>query len=75
MIRKLTLGQDGQRVVVALPKELADRCGLSADDTVLAVETDGGILLAPYDQSTDRALSIVRSVAEDYRGALRKVAT
>jgi bifunctional DNA-binding transcriptional regulator/antitoxin component of YhaV-PrlF toxin-antitoxin module len=53
---------------------MAERLHLSAGDTVLAVETDRGILLTPYDPQTEKALSIAREVSGKYRNALRELA-
>jgi hypothetical protein len=33
---------------------MVDRLRLAAGDRVLAIETEGGILLTPYDPTTDR---------------------
>ena len=53
---------------------MADRLSLEAGDTVLAVETEKGILLTPYNPETERALKIARRVAKRYRNALRELA-
>jgi hypothetical protein len=53
---------------------MADRLHLAAGDTVLAIETDRGILLTPYDPQTEEALAIAAKVAGKYRGALRELA-
>ena len=47
---------------------------LAAGDRVLAVETDKGILLTPYDAKVERALRIARRLAKKYRNALRELA-
>jgi hypothetical protein len=41
---------------------------------VLAVETDRGILLTPYDEDTERALKTAAKAAKKYRNALRELA-
>ena len=53
---------------------MAERLHLAAGDTVLAVETDRGILLTPYDPVTEEALTIAAEVSGKYRNALRKLA-
>jgi antitoxin MazE len=53
---------------------MADRLRLEAGDRVLAVETDRGILLTPYDPETDRALKVAAKAAKKYRNALRTLA-
>lgn len=74
MTRELTLRQVGGSIGATLPKDMADRLNLSAGDRVLAVETDQGILLTPYNPETERALSIASRVARRYRNALRELA-
>jgi hypothetical protein len=43
-------------------------------DRLLAVETEQGILLTPYDPRTEKALALAASAAKRYRGALRELA-
>lgn len=74
MVRELTLRQVGGSIGVTLPKDMADRLRLAAGDRVLAVETERGILLTPYDPITERALDAAARAAKKYRSALRKLA-
>jgi len=74
MTRRLKLRQAGGSISATLPKDMADRLHLSAGDTVLAVETDRGILLTPYDPQTEEALAIAANVSGKYRNALRELA-
>jgi len=74
MARELKLRQAGGSISATLPKDMADRLHLSAGDTILAIETDRGILLTPYDPLTEEALSIAAEVAGTYRTALRELA-
>lgn len=74
MNKAVTLRQAGGSVSATLPKDMADRLRLEAGDRVLAVETDQGILLTPYDPETQRALQIASGVAKKYRNALRELA-
>jgi putative addiction module antidote len=74
MTRELKLRQAGGSISATLPKDMADRLHLSAGDTILAVETDRGILLTPYDPETVEALSIAAEVSATYRTALRELA-
>lgn len=57
-----------------LPKDMADRLNLGVGDRVLAVETEGGILLTPYDPAVEEALGIAAKTAKKYRNALRQLA-
>jgi putative addiction module antidote len=74
MTKEVTLRQAGGSVSATLPKDMADRLHLEAGDRVLAVETDRGILLTPYDPDVERALSVAAKTAKRYRNALRELA-
>ena len=74
VVRELTLRQVGGSIGATLPKDMADRLRLAAGDRVLAVETERGILLTPYDPVTERALDLAARAAKKYRPALRKLA-
>jgi putative addiction module antidote len=74
MTKGLRLRRAGGSIAATLPKDMADRLHLSAGDTVLAVETDRGILLTPYDALTEEALAVAAEVSGRYRNALRKLA-
>lgn len=74
MTRGLKLRRAGGSIAATLPKDMADRLHLAAGDTVLAVETDRGILLTPYDPATEEALMIAGRVSGTYRNALRELA-
>jgi len=74
MTRGLKLRQAGGSISATLPKDMAERLHLAAGDTILAIETDRGILLTPYDPQTEEALSIASRVAGKYRSALRELA-
>jgi putative addiction module antidote len=75
MIRELKLRQAGGSVSATLPKDMADRLRLEAGDRILAVETDQGILLTPYDPETEKALKVAAKAAKKYRAALRELAS
>jgi len=74
MTKEVTLRQAGGSVSATLPKDMADRLRLEAGDRVLAVETDRGILLTPYDPAAERALKVAARTAKKYRNALRELA-
>ena len=74
MVRGLKLRQAGGSIAATLPKDMAERLHLAAGDTVLAIETDRGILLTPYDPDIEVALSLAAEVAGKYRTALRELA-
>lgn len=74
MTKAVTLRQAGGSVSATLPKDMADRLHLEAGDRVLAVETDRGILLTPYDPEAERALQVATRAAKKFRHALRELA-
>lgn len=74
MTREVILRQVGGSIGATLPKDMADRLHLAVGDRVLAVETDSGILLTPFDPTVQRALEIAAKGARKYRSALRELA-
>ncbi len=74
MVRETKLRRVGGSVAATLPKDLADRLRLRAGDRLLAIETDQGIPLTPYDPETQKALEVAARAAKKYRGALRELA-
>jgi len=74
MVRDVNLRKAGGSVAATLPKDMADRLHMRAGDRVLAVETDKGILLTPYNPATAEALGIAAKAARKYRNALRELA-
>lgn len=74
MDRSVKLRRVGGSVGATLPKDMADRLHLAPGDEVLAVETEDGILLTPYDPDVEEALAIATKTAKEYRNALRELA-
>ena len=74
MTRGLKLRQAGGSISATLPKDMAERLHLRAGDSVLAVETERGILLTPYDPQIEEALALAAEVSGTYRNALRELA-
>jgi putative addiction module antidote len=68
------LRRAGGSIAATLPKDMAGRLKLQAGDTVIAIETERGILLTPYDADTEEALAIAAQVGRTYRNALRELA-
>lgn len=74
MVKDVKLRQAGGSVSATLPKDMAERLHLAAGDRVLAIETEKGILLSPYDPMVERSLEIAARAAKRYRNALRELA-
>lgn len=74
MTRELTVRQAGGSLTATLPKEMADRHQIKAGDRLLAVETEDGILLTPFEPDFARAMAIYERGARKYRNALRALA-
>ena len=74
MVREVTLRQVGGSIGATLPKDMAERLHLAVGDRVLAVETDRGILLTPYDPDVEAGLAVAAHAAKKFRNALRELA-
>lgn len=74
MTRESRLRRCGGSISATLPKDMAERLQLTVGDTVLAVETERGILLTPYDPDIEEALAVAAKVGGKYRNALRELA-
>lgn len=74
MVREITLRQVGGSIGATLPKDMADRLHLAVGDRVLAVETERGILLSPYDPDVETGLALAADAAKKFRNALRELA-
>ena len=74
MVRQVTVRRVGGSLGTTLPKDLAARLHVEAGDRLLALETADGILLTPYDPTTEQALALAARAARRYRHALRELA-
>lgn len=74
MVRELTLRQVGGSIGATIPKDMADRLHLDAGDRILAIETEEGILLTPYDPDVEEGLAAAAYAAKKFRNALRELA-
>ncbi len=74
MVREIKLRQVGGSVGATLPKEMAERLHLTVGDRVLAVETERGILLTPYDPTLEAGLAAAAEAGKRFRNALRELA-
>ncbi len=74
MVREITLRQVGGSIGATLPKDMAERLHLAVGDRVLAMETERGILLSPYDPDVEAGLALAADAAKKFRNALRELA-
>ncbi|MBK6767544.1 MAG: AbrB/MazE/SpoVT family DNA-binding domain-containing protein [Ardenticatenales bacterium] len=74
MVREITLRQAGGSVTATLPKDMADRLHVKPGDTIFAIETDGGVLLTPYDPAFSDAIKAFDHVRRQYRNTLKRLA-
>lgn len=69
-----TIRKIGNSEGVIIPKEILDRLGLKAGDSVEIREQDGGIHLKPEQADLAEQLKAARVGMEKYRIALRELA-
>ena len=74
MAREITLRQVGGSIGATIPKDMAERLHLGVGDRGLAIETDNGILLTPFDPDIQEALDVAGRAAGRFRNALRELA-
>lgn len=74
MLKQIRLRQAGGSVSATIPKDMAERLNVAAGDEVFIAETDEGILITPYDETTRQAVASGRRIAKRYRNALRELA-
>jgi len=74
MVRQISLRRVGGSIAATLPKEMAERLHLEPGDRVLAIETERGILLTPYDPDIQAGMELAAKTAKKYRNALRQLA-
>lgn len=72
-MRRQKLKKIGGSVATVLPKSMLERLHLDAGDEVLVVETDGGLLVTPYDPDFEEAMAIYARGAKRFRNAMREL--
>lgn len=73
MIWEITLRQDEDSVAAPLPKEVLERLQVGPEELVLAIETENGILLTPYDSEVRDGLRSFDEVRRQYRNTIEKL--
>ena len=74
MTQSQKLRKLGGSVATIIPKPMLDRLHLEAGDDIYLVETEGGVILTPYDPEFADAMTAYERGAKQYRNALRKLA-
>lgn len=74
MVWELKLRRAGGSIGVTLPKDLADRFHLEVGDAILAMQTDQGIVLTPYDPRVEKALRFAARGLKRFRHTFRALA-
>ena len=74
MVKQTRIRRAGGSLTATLPREMVDRLHMEAGDRVFIVETDRGLLLTPYDPQFEKALSLYRRGAQEFRNALYELA-
>ncbi|RWX75821.1 AbrB/MazE/SpoVT family DNA-binding domain-containing protein [Neorhizobium lilium] len=69
-----TIRKIGNSEGIIIPKEVLDRMGLKAGDTLEIREEDGNISLVPEQADLAEQLKAARMGMEEYRVALRELA-
>ena len=74
MVKTVTVRRMGGSLGTTLPKDMVERLNLGPGDKIFAVETEGGILLTPYNPEFDEAMRLYERAASKYKNALRELA-
>ena len=74
MTHKLKIRSVGSSLGAIFPKEMLDRMRVGKGDELVAVETDKGMLLMPYDPDFDATMKAFEVIRKKYRNTLRKLA-
>lgn len=74
MIEEVTFRQYGGSLGTTLRRAMTDRLNLGAGDRALAVETEQGILITPYDPDFVRVMEVEERISSRYQNALRELA-
>ena len=74
MVKEVAARRVGGSIGTTLPKDMAERLHIEPGDRLFAIETEGGILLTPFDPVAQNALAIAAEAAKQFRGALHELA-
>ena len=74
MVHTITLKKIGGSISAIIPKDMASRQHLAANDQLFAMETADGILLTAVDPTTRAALDAYTELAKENRAAMAALA-
>ena len=74
MVKEVAARRVGGSIGTTLPKDMAERLHIEPGDRLFAIETEGGILLTPFDPVAQKALAIAAEAAKQFRGSLHELA-
>jgi antitoxin MazE len=74
MVKEVAARRVGGSIGTTLPKDMAERLHIEPGDRLFAIETEGGILLTPFDPVAQKALAIAAEAAKQFRGSLQELA-
>ncbi len=74
MVKEIAARRVGGSIGTTLPKDMAERLHIEPGDRLFAIETEGGILLTPFDPVAQKALAIAAEAAKQFQGALHELA-
>ena len=72
-VKETVIRPIGNSAGVTIPKEMLETYALVKGDKVSVRETPDGILITPYEQLFDEAMSVYREGAKRYRNAMREL--
>jgi len=73
-MREVKLRRMGGSIGATLPADLAERLHLKVGDSMLAIETQYGVLLSPYSVDVLDGLRLADEAAREFRNPLRRLA-
>lgn len=74
MAKETTIRRIGNSSGLTIPKDMLERQRLADGDRVHIIETEGGLLITPFDPDFEDAMDAYEEGAKTYRNALRELA-
>ena len=73
-MQQVKVTQVGNSLGIVLPKEIAERLGITRGQRISLSETANGIELSPFDPEFERQVRIAEEIMDRYRDTLRELA-